>query len=114
MGADILIMLNTPSREGFKYVLILVDYASKYVWIYPLVSRDEASVLKCLATFVQSDFPPFGFKLGHLHSDGGAELVSAKVLTFLHAHGIATSHTPRDTPEMGCHRVELQTSTPGA
>ena len=42
--ADILIMLNTPSCEGFKYVLILVDYASKYVWIYPLVSRDEASV----------------------------------------------------------------------
>ena len=100
VGADILITLNTPSREGYKYVLILVDYASKYVWIYPLVSRDEASVLKCLTTSVQSDFPPFGFKLGHLHSDGGAELVSTKVLAFLHAHEIATSHTPRDTPEM--------------
>ena len=100
VGADILIMLNTPSREGYKYVLILVDYASKYVWTYPLVSRDEASVLKCLTTFVQSDFPPFGFKLGHLHSDGGEELVSAKVLVFLYTHEIATSHTPRDTPEM--------------
>ena len=100
VGDNILIMLNTPSREGFNYVLILVDYASKYVWIYLLFSRNEASVLKCLTTIVQSDFPPFGFKLGHLHSDGSAELVSAKVLAFLHAHGIATSHTPRDTPEM--------------
>ena len=67
---------------------------------YPLVSRDEASVLKCLATFVQIGFPPFGFKLGHLHSDSGVELMSAKVLAFLHSHGIATSHTPRNTPEM--------------
>ena len=51
-----------------------MDQASKYKWV--------------------------GFKLQHMHSDGGAELVSDKILTFLHQRGISTSHTPRDTPEM--------------
>ena len=99
-NADTLIMLNTSSREGFKYVLILVDFVSKYVWLYPLVSRDEASVLKCLAAFIQSAFPPFGFKLGQLHSDSGAELVSAKVLTsYLPTESPPYTHL-RDTPEI--------------
>ena len=35
-----------------------------------------------------------------MHSDGGTELVSDKILTFLHHRVISTSHTPRDTPEM--------------
>jgi hypothetical protein len=36
----------------------------------------------------------------HFHSDGGSELISELVRTFLYAKGITTSHTPRDTPEM--------------
>ena len=34
--------------------------------------------------------------VGHFHSDGGAELVAAVVLTFLHK----SSHSPHDTLQM--------------
>ena len=100
IGMDVLIMLNTPSRERYRYVLILVDHASKYRWVYPLESRDDGSVLENLMKFLDKDFPAFGVKLQYIHSDGGADLVSDEILTVLHQRGISTSHTPRDTPEM--------------
>ena len=102
IGMDVLIILNTLSRERYRYVLILVDQASKYAWVYPLESRDDESVLENLKQFLDKDFPAYvlGVKLQHMHSDGGAELVSDKILTFLNQRGISTSHTPRDTPEM--------------
>jgi hypothetical protein len=50
--------------------------------------------------FLTHDLPALGITLEHFHSDGGSELISELVSTFLHAKGITTSHTPRDTPEI--------------
>ena len=58
------------------------------------------SVEACLRKFLGEDLKQFGVTLEHFHSDGGAELVSAKKLSLLHSKSISTSHSPRDTPEM--------------
>ena len=68
-------------------------------WIYPL-KRDEGSLKACLRRFLDEDIKQFGVTLEHLHSDDGAELVSAWILSLLHSRDISTSHSPRDTPEM--------------
>ena len=101
VGADVLIMLNVPSREEYTSVLFLVDFACKYCWVYLLLKkRDEGSAKACLQKFLDEDFKQFGVTLEHFPSDGGAELVSAKILSLRHSRGITTSHSPRDTPEM--------------
>jgi hypothetical protein len=100
VSADVIIMLNTTSLEGYKYVLLLEDNASKYVWSFPLKDRTAPEILTQLKTFLTHDLPALGITLEHFHSDGGSELISELVRTFLHAKGITTSHTPRDTPEM--------------
>jgi len=45
VSADILIMQNIPSREGYRYALFLVDHASKLSFIFPLTTRDADTVL---------------------------------------------------------------------
>ena len=43
--ADIAVYLNCPSRQGFRYVLVLTDVATKMFWEYPLNSRSGDEVL---------------------------------------------------------------------
>ena len=100
MSADVLIMQNIPSREGYQYVFFIVDHATKMCWVYPLKTRVSKYILAHLSTFVNKVLPFLLIHLRHFHSDGGAELVAADVLTFIHKSGVTTSHSPRDTPQM--------------
>ena len=100
MSADELIMQTISSREGYQYVFLIVDHATKMCWVYPLKTRESKHILAHLTTFVNEVLPSLNIHLRHFHSDGGAELVVADVLTFLHKSGVTTSHSPRDTPQM--------------
>ena len=100
VSADVLIMQNIPSREGYCYVLFLIDHASKMSFVFPLTRRDSGSILAHIKVWVNKTLPSYGIILRHFPSDGGAELVSNDMLSFLHSSGATTSHSPRDTPEM--------------
>ena len=100
VSADVLIMQNIPSCEGYCYVLFLIDHASKMSFVFPLTRRDSGSILAHIKVWVNETLPSYSITLRHFHSDGGAELVSTDVLSFLHSSGASTSHSPRDTPEM--------------
>ena len=68
-----------------------------------ILSRQESRSINILAhptTFVNEVLPSLNIRLRHFYSDGGAELVAAEVLTFLHKSGVTTSHSPGDTPQM--------------
>jgi transposase InsO family protein len=100
VSGDVIIFLNTTSLEGYKYVLLLMDQASKYVWSYPLKSRTGTEVAAAVRTFLTRDLPPLRLSIRYFHSDGGSELIGEQVRSLLREKGISTSHTPRDTPEM--------------
>ena len=85
VSADVLIMQNIPSREGYYYVLFLIDHAPKKSFVFPLTRRDSGSILAYIKVWVNETLPSYGITLRHFHSDGGAELVSTVVLTFLHS-----------------------------
>jgi hypothetical protein len=106
VSADVIIILNTTSLEGYKYVLLLGDNASKYVWSFPLKDRTAPEILTQLKTFLTHDLPALSITLEHCHSDGGSELISELVRTFLH------SHTLRGTPEMNSLLERRIGSTP--
>jgi hypothetical protein len=100
ISADIVVAFSKPSRDGYKYVLLLVDHASKYVFVSPLSNREAVNVNHALNYFLSDVAPALGIEVKHFHSDGGAELVGKLILGNLHARGVTTSHSPRDTPEM--------------
>ena len=87
MSADVLIMQNIPSREGYQYVFFIVDHATKMCWVCPLKTRESEHILAHITTFVKEVLPSLNIRFRHFHSDGGAELVAADVLTFLHKSG---------------------------
>jgi hypothetical protein len=84
MSADVLIMQNIPSREGYRYVLFIVDHASKLCWVFPLKTRDAAPILVFIQKFAREILPSYNIQLRHFHFDGGAELVaSTHLLSFI-------------------------------
>ena len=80
MSADVLIMQNIPSREGYQYVFFIVDHATKMCWVCPLKTRESKYILAHLTTFVNEVLPSLNIHLRHFYSDGCAELVAADVL----------------------------------
>jgi hypothetical protein len=94
VSADILVMLNIPSREGHRYALHTIDHAlSKTSWAYPLKARET----KVIRRFVEEDLPKLSIVLLDFHSDRGSELIAKELRQLLHVN---TSHSPRDTPQM--------------
>ena len=87
-------------RAIYQYVFFIVDHATKMCWMYPLKTRESKYILAHFSTFVNEVLPSLSIHLRHFHSDGGAELVAADVLFFLHKSGFTTSHSPHDTPQM--------------
>ena len=44
-SADILIVLNIPSHEGCRYVLHIIDHATKQSRVYPLKTLESKELL---------------------------------------------------------------------
>jgi hypothetical protein len=78
MSADVLSMQNIPSREGYQYVLFIVDHCSKMCWVFPLKTCDAGLILKYLEIFVREILPSLNIHLKHFHSDGGARSILPK------------------------------------
>ena len=57
VSADILLMLNIPSRENYRYVLHIIDHATKQSWVYPLKTRESKELLVALKQIVEDDLP---------------------------------------------------------
>jgi hypothetical protein len=100
---DISVYLNCPSRQGYVYVLVFTDVATKYFWRYPLKRRTGPEILRCVKHLVEVEFPRFPgqHRLQHYHADGGAELNDQKVKSYLlEKTGCRMTYTPTDTPEL--------------
>ena len=49
MSADVLIMQNIPSREGYQCVFFIVDNATKMCWVHTLKTREFKYILAHLS-----------------------------------------------------------------
>ena len=54
---DILVYLNCPPRQEFKYVLLLIDIATKMIWEYPLKTRCGDEVFNYIRNRVKGVLP---------------------------------------------------------
>ena len=81
VSANVLIMQNIPSREGYCDVFFIIMHnVTKMCWVFQLRTRESNHILTHLITFVNEVLPSLNIWLRHFHSDGGAELVAAEVL----------------------------------
>ena len=86
VSCDISVYLNCPSREGWKYILIFLDEATKMTWTYGLKERSTDAVLESLKDMYDNELPA-GAVIENFHSDGGKELLSERVRLFMKMKG---------------------------
>ena len=84
-----------PSSLGYKYILVMVDYVSKWVEAMPTLTNDARVVKKILQKVI---FPRFG-TLRALVSDGGSHFYNHVIEALLKKYGVthkvATPYHPQ-------------------
>ena len=84
-----------PTSHGCSYVLVVVDYFSKWVEAFPLRSKEASVVARILLDqiFYRHGTPTF------LHSDRGAEFTAKCLHELTRMCGIYQTHTPAYRPQ---------------
>lgn len=76
--ADLMMMINLASaNEEYKYVLIVIDVFSRYVWTEPLKLKNEESTLAAFKKVLQRAPPP-----RRLRTDKGGEFTGKNIEAF--------------------------------
>ena len=83
-----------PSKTRNKYLLTIVDEYSRFPFAFACPDMTAATVINCLLQL----FSVFGYP-SYIHSDRGAQFMSAELKTFLTSRGIAQSRTTAYNPQ---------------
>ena len=82
-------MMNKPvGREGLSNILTVIDEYSRYPFAFATKDRSASTVIECLNQLFSLFGPP-----ASVHSDRGAEFLSADLRSFLARWGVHQSHT---------------------
>lgn len=73
-------------NDSYKYFLLMICCLSRYVWVFPLKSKEGAEVAGVLDKHFSA---PRARVCRLLQADKGTELVGAEVMRVLHRHGIS-------------------------
>lgn len=88
---------STEALGGYHYYFVLVDDASRYVWIRLLRRKSEA--LEAFGVWHREVEKSVERKLKEFHSDRGGEFVSGRFQQYLEEHGIVHRTTQARSPE---------------
>jgi hypothetical protein len=84
--ADLCGPIDPPTPGGKKYFLLLVDDHSRYMWIFLLASKDQASpAIKKFQAAVELES---GRKLKMLHTNRGGEFTSSELGEYFAERGV--------------------------
>ena len=83
-----------PSSSRNRYLLIVVDEYSRFLFAFPSVDVAAATVIKHLTNLFSVFWNP-----SFVHSDRGTAFMSEELKGFLHSRGIATNRTTTFNPQ---------------
>ena len=96
------------SKGGMKYILVVKDYLTKFVWLFAIKSKHAEDVAKRLVNDV---FCEFGIPV-QLYSDKGTEFVNKLVSKINHLFKVSrmttTSYNPRSNGLVENHNKTLK------
>ncbi|CAM8943818.1 unnamed protein product [Rhodiola kirilowii] len=89
--------MRVQSRQGNRYVYVLVDDYSRYTWVIFIRSKDE--VFDCLRTWVKLAETKFSLKVKSIRSDHGTEFENRQFTEFCNDQGIDHNFSAPRTPQ---------------
>ena len=97
-----------PTSQGFSYILVAVDYVSKWVEAIACAHADANSVKRLFRTII---FPRFGVPRAVM-SDGGKHFINRQFESLLREHGVrhkvATAYHPQTNGQAEVSNREIQ------
>ena len=103
---------STPSKNGYRLCLTIVDDYSRYTWIYLMKQKSET--FHMLVHFFNQINRQFKTKVSRINSsnrniflpklqtvrlDNGTEFISKQIQTWFHEHGIIHQRSCIATPQ---------------
>ena len=79
---------------GWRYILVVVDYFSRFVWARGYKNANQEAVYDFWLNFF---IPVFGFPLCIFH-DNGSHFTEAEITTFFESHGTTQIRAPISHP----------------
>ncbi|CAM8925746.1 unnamed protein product [Rhodiola kirilowii] len=89
--------MRVQSRQGNRYVYVLVDDFSRYTWVIFIRSKDE--VLDCFKTWVKLAERKFSLKVKSIRSDHGTKFENGMFTAFCTDQGIDHNFSAPRTPQ---------------
>ena len=90
----------STENDGFKYLCVIIDCFSRYVWVKPLKNKTGLSLRKALALLIMNERPSL------IQADQGTEFFNKDVKTMLEAFGPTLYHTFSDRKATVVERVQ--------
>ncbi len=98
---DLLDMQKFASQNsGFRYMCVVIDCFSKFLWVKPLKNKTAKSIVKALALLLMTERPKL------LQADQGSEFFNKDVTRMLQAFGPKLYHTYSDKKASIVERVQ--------
>src|SRR6185437_2139297 len=96
MVADLIGPINTPTYDGNKYILQLIDVHSRRLFNAIMKHKDDSSII--IINTIKNLQVKTGLKLKKFHSDGGGEFINDELKLFFCENGTTQSTTTAHTP----------------
>ncbi|CAI7812567.1 unnamed protein product, partial [Closterium sp. NIES-54] len=87
----------SPTRQGHRYLLILVDDHSRYSSVTLLRTKAEAPA--AITAWAEQARNHFGRPVRRFHSDGGGEFLNHTLSSYCTTHGILHTYTLPHSPQ---------------
>ena len=94
---DLVGPVQTPSFNGARTLLVIIDEFSRFSWVYPIKSKDLASPR--IKQWVNEMHTQYGRYPKEIHTDRGGEFLSEDLKGFYKNRGIVDSQTLPYTPQ---------------
>ncbi|UYV67856.1 hypothetical protein LAZ67_5002259 [Cordylochernes scorpioides] len=94
IGLDTIVLGNETKNTRHKYLQVIIDHHSRYIWASPTASNNSAAILNILRQLLSSGVP-----IKRILTDNGSNFTSRSFINFLSenkiAHSLATPYHPQ-------------------
>lgn len=87
-------------NKGYRYICVIIDCFSKYIWLKPIKKKTGVSIVKVLALLLMTERPKL------IQADQGTEFFNKNVAKMLQAFGPKLYHTFSDKKASIVERVQ--------
>ena len=89
--------VSTPSLNGKRYTLVIVDEYSRYTWVFFLKAKSETADV--IIDFIKKAETLYKLKVRQLRSDNGTEFKNVTLNSFCDEKGISQCYSAARTPQ---------------